>query len=79
LSLLLFFYDAFVAADVLFANIMFPFAYPVDYLPKIVLEFFVGQIAGALNFIHDIIFTSARSYRNQKVIPSHIWSDSILG
>jgi hypothetical protein len=76
--LFLLFYNAFVTPDVLFTNTMLPFAYAVDYFPKIVLEFLVAYVAGAVDFVHDISFASARSYRNQNVILHHAWSHSIL-
>jgi hypothetical protein len=75
-SFFLFFYDASVTSDVLFANIVFPFAYAVDYLAKIVLEFLVSYFAGALDAVYDISFASARSYRNQNAILLHSRSDS---
>jgi len=77
-SFFFFFYDAFVTSDVLFADIVFPFAYAVDYLPKIILEFLVSYLAGALDLVHDISFASASSYRNQNNILSHSWSYSFL-
>jgi len=75
-SFFLFFYDASVTSDVLFANIVFPCAYAVDYLAKIILEFLVSYFAGALDRIYDISFASARSYRNQNAILPHSRSDS---
>ena len=43
-SLLLLFNDSFVASDVLFADVVFPIAYAIDYFTQIIFKFFVGYV-----------------------------------